>query len=103
MSDFCVKPSCCSTAISDRQPVAVPARLALDVAPAHRLVAGEDVLEHAREHVVGPGAAVGRRRPLVEHERLGPMPAAHGLAEDVAFAPALEDLLLERGEADVLG
>ena len=36
----------------DRQPVAVPARLARDVVAAHRLVARVDVLERAREHVV---------------------------------------------------
>src|SRR3712207_7520735 len=47
-----------------------PAALALDAAPAHRVVPGEDVLEDAREHVVGPGPAVGRRRALVEDVRL---------------------------------
>ncbi len=36
----------------DGQAVAIPAALALDVVAAHRLVAGEDVLEHAGEHVV---------------------------------------------------
>jgi hypothetical protein len=35
-----------------REAVTVPAALALDVVAAHRLVAGVDVLEHAREHVV---------------------------------------------------
>ena len=87
----------------DRQAVAVPAALALDVVAAHRLVAGEDVLEHAREHVVGAGAAVGGRRALVEDELLGALAAAHRLAEDVALAPALEHLLLERGEVGRLG
>ena len=41
----------------DRQAVAVPAALALDVAAAHRLVAREDVLERAGEDVVGARAA----------------------------------------------
>jgi hypothetical protein len=86
----------------DRQAVAVPAGLALDVAPAHGLVAREDVLEHAREHVVGARAPVGGRRPLVEDERLGALAAAERLVEDVALAPALEDLLLEGGERHVL-
>ena len=80
------------------QAVAVPAALALDVAAAHRLVAREDVLEHTRENVVGARPAVGRRRALVEHVRLGALTAAHRLAEHVALAPALEDLLLELGE-----
>ena len=50
----------------DRQAVAVPAALALDVVAAHRPVAGEDVLEDAAQDVVGAGGAVGGRRPLVE-------------------------------------
>jgi hypothetical protein len=50
----------------DRQAVAVPAGLALDVVALHRLVAREDVLEHARLDVVGAGHAVGGRRALVE-------------------------------------
>ena len=53
----------------DRQAVTVPAALALDVEAAHRLVARKDVLEHARQHVVGAGRAVGGRRPLVEAPR----------------------------------
>ena len=52
----------------DRQAVAVPAALAVDVVPAHRPVAREDVLEHARQHVVRAGrrrwrSAVPRRSP----------------------------------------
>ena len=86
-----------------RQAVAVPAALALDVLAEHRLVAGEDVLEHAGEHVVRAGAAVRGRRALVEHELLGALAAADRLAEDVALAPALEHLLLEGGEVGGLG
>ena len=55
----------------DRQPVAVPARLARHPVAAHRLVARVDVLEDAREDVVGAGPAVGGRRPLVEAPDLG--------------------------------
>ena len=82
----------------DREPVAVPAALALDEVAAHRLVARVEVLEHAREDVVGAGTAVGRRRALPEDPRLGALAAADRLAEDVALAPAREDLLLEGGE-----
>ena len=87
----------------DRQAVAVPAALALDVAAAHGLVAREDVLERAGDDVVGAGPPVRGRRALVEHVRLAALPAAHRLAEDVALAPALEDLLLELGEVGLGG
>ena len=83
----------------DRQAVTVPARLAGHLEPAHRLVAGEDVLEDARQHVVRAGRAVGRRRPLVEHVQRRALAAAQRLVEHVVLAPARQDLLLERGEA----
>ena len=79
----------------DRQPVAVPAALALDAVAAHRLKARVDVLEHAREHVVGARRAVGRGRALVEDPLLGALAPAQRLCEDVALAPALEHLELE--------
>ncbi len=82
----------------DRQPVAIPAALALDLVPAHRLVAGEDVLEHTREHVVGSGGAVGRRWPLEEPPARAAVAALDRLREDVPLAPAHEHLLLEFGE-----
>ena len=66
-----------------RQPVAVPAALAFHVAPPHRLKAGVDVLEHAREHVVGARRAVGRRRALVEDPPLAARAAAQRLGEHV--------------------
>ena len=85
-----------------RQPVAVPAALALDVVAAHRLVARVDVLEHPREDVVGARAPVRGRRALVEHPRLRALAPAHGLVEDVALAPALQHLELE-GREGLLG
>ena len=87
----------------DRQAVRVPAALALDLVAAHRLVARVDVLEHAREDVVRAGLAVGRRRPLPEDPRRRALAAADRLAEDVALAPARENLLLERREATAAG
>src|SRR3712207_9056009 len=45
----------------DRQPVAVPAALAVDAVAAHRLEPRVDVLEHAREDVVRPRPAVDRK------------------------------------------
>src|SRR5204863_7232056 len=82
----------------DRQPVAVPAGLAGDAIAAHRLVAGIDVLEDAGEDVVGAGAAVGSRRPLVEAPGLGPRALLQRAVEDPVPPPALQDPLLERGE-----
>ena len=50
----------------DRQAVAVPAALAVDLVALHRPEPREDVLEGARLDVVGARSAVGRRRALVE-------------------------------------
>ena len=84
----------------DGEPMAVPARLALHPVPGHRLVAREDVLEDAREHVVRAGVAVGGRRALVEHERRRPLAVAQRGLEDVALAPAGQHLLLQGREGD---
>ena len=51
----------------DRQPVAVPAALALDPIAAHGLKARVDVLEDTRQDVMRARGAVRGRRPLVEH------------------------------------
>jgi hypothetical protein len=80
------------------QAMAVPAALALHQVPAHGLEAREDVLEDAREDVVGAGPPVGGGRALVEHPRLGALTAAQRLAEDVALAPPAQHLQLELGE-----
>ena len=81
-----------------RQAVAVPAALALHRVPAHGLVAGEQVLEHAGEDVVGARTAVGGGRALVEHPGGRALAPPDRLAEDVALAPAAQDLLLQRGK-----
>ena len=62
------------------------------------LVAGIDVLEHARQDVVRAGLAVGGGRPLVEAPHRGVLALRQGAVEDVALAPALQDPLLELGE-----
>ena len=84
----------------DREPVAVPARLARHVVPPHRLIARVDVLERAREHVMRPGLAVRGRRALVEapDRRAGVSPLGELAGEDVALAPALEHLELQLRE-----
>ena len=82
----------------DRQPVAVPARLARHPVAAHRAVARVDVLEDPREDVVRAGLAVGRRRPLVEAPDLGPLAVVERALEHVALAPARQHPLLQLGE-----
>jgi hypothetical protein len=86
----------------DGQAVRVPAALALDLVPAHGLVARIDVLEDAREDMVRAGLAVRRRRALPEDPRLCAGAATDRLAKNVALAPAGEDLLLE-GRERLLG
>ena len=78
--------------------MAVPPALPGDVAAAHRVEAGEEVLEGAGPDVVETGPAVGRRRPLVEHPLRGALPAPQALGEQVALPPPLEDALLEGDE-----
>ena len=58
-----------------RQAVAIPSALALHAVAAHRLKTRIDVLEGAREHVVGAGWAVGCGRSLVEDPLLEHLPA----------------------------
>ena len=80
----------------DRQAVAVPAALALHAVAAHRLVARVDVLEHAREHMVGARTAVGGGRPLVEDPRLRALAHPQRLREHLALAPTRQHLELHR-------
>ena len=84
----------------DGQAVRVPAGLAGHAVAAHGLVAGEEVLEHARHDVVHARASVGRGRPLVEDEEVVRGALFDAAAEDVALAPEAQDIGLEGGEID---
>ena len=84
----------------DRQAVAVPPALAGDVAAAHGLEPGVEVLEEAGPHVVDPGAAVGGRRAFVEHPLRCARAAAQALGEDVVGVPAVERGVLERDQIE---
>ncbi len=86
----------------DGQAMRVPARLAFHVEAAHGLVAAEQVLERAGEDVVRRGLAVGGRRPFIEDEALLALAQPQGFLEGVFRLPALHELLLELGEADLL-
>ena len=87
----------------DGQTVRVPARLARDLEATHRLVAREDVLEDAREHVVRARAPVGRRRAFVEDEERRVLAQGEALLEDAALPPEGEDARVEFGELDARG
>ncbi len=82
----------------DRQAVAIPPPLALDVEAAHGLVAREGVLEHAGQHVVHAGRRVGERWALVEAPVRPAAAPLQRLGEHAALTPALEHLPFERGE-----
>src|SRR5947209_7186619 len=90
----------------DRQAVAIPASFALDAETAHRLVAREEILEHAGEHVMRAGWTVRSRRTLVERPLRSAVAPRDRRCEHVALAPALEHELLqlrERGVASIDG
>ena len=88
----------------DRQAVAVPAGLALDVVALHGLEPREDVLEDAGLDVVGAGHAVGGRRALVEGPRAAAAGARRGTCAKVSCSrPEREHLALERGQVDLRG
>ena len=88
-----------------RQAVAVPAEAALDVAPAHRLVARHDVLDEAGGDVPVVRQAVGEGRAVVEHEfvraavRLGLGPHRDLPLERALALPPRQNLLLDGREA----
>ena len=90
-----------------RQPVAVPAEAALDPAPAHGLVARDDVLDVAGEQVAVVRQAVGERRPVVEDELVAAVLAGLALldagAEGAVRVPVAHDPLLDRREARARG
>ena len=75
----------------DGQPVAVPSRHVVRVAPEHLLGAVDDILEDLVEGVPDMEMAVGVGRPVMEDEFL---PAPSGVAqpaEQVVALPAFED------------
>ena len=79
----------------DGQAVSVPATFARYALAAHGLVAGEEVFEDSREHVMDAGCAVGGRRALVEGVDVVLGAFFDRAAEDVAVAPEVADALFE--------
>ena len=82
----------------DRQAVGVPARLARHVEPAHRLVAREEVLHHARQDVAVVRQPVGGRRTFVEDEAGAAAAALERTVENVGVPPEVEHVALDGGE-----
>src|SRR5690606_18689579 len=77
------------------------AGLPRDVVAAHRLVAGEEVLDDAREDVPVVRQAVRGRRALVEDEGRPVLRALEGLLEDPRLLPEREDLGLVAREVEL--
>ncbi len=77
----------------DRQPVRIPATLAIAAEPPHGLVAGEEVLDRPREAVAGVRQAVGRRWTFVEHERRYVDTGGQRFLIDLPFFPEANDFL----------
>ena len=82
--------------------VGVPAEAALHPAPAHRLVARDDVLDVAGEQVSVVRQAVGEGRSVVEDELVGAVDAGlavlHRRDEGAVLVPVPQHPLLDRGE-----
>ena len=81
----------------------VPSAAAQRAVAAHGLVAQDDVLERAREHVVDAGTAVRGRRPLVEDEERSVRAYAVDLVEQVRLPPRFEDRRLQLREVHLAG
>ena len=85
----------------DRQPVGVPAALALHPEPLHGSIAAYDVFEDPRKGVVYSGTAVGRGWALIHHEKRERLGRSDSSApEDVFFLPLLQDVGVQLGEID---
>src|SRR6185312_3672208 len=82
----------------DRQAVAVPARLVLDVVAGHRAVLADDVLEDLVEDVAVVDVAVGVGRPVVEHVGLGVAARLEDARVELAFGPLRQHRGLAPGE-----
>ncbi len=87
-----------STSTSTGSPCVSQPGFAPDVVPAHRLVAGEDVLDDAREDVAVVRQPVRGRRPLVEDERWPSLRLLERLLENPMLAPKLEHRFLLAGK-----
>src|SRR5439155_22018030 len=86
----------------DRETVAVPAKTTFDALPSHRLVPGHRVLHEACEQVAVVDRAVGKGRPVVDHELVARGALLDRALERVLLPPLLDDRTLDRGELGML-
>ena len=87
-----------------RKAVAVPAEAALDPAPAHGVVAGDDVLDEAGQEVAVVGQAVGEGGTVVEDVLvLAPGTGLHRGLKGPVLGPVGQDFLLEGRELGLGG
>ncbi len=85
-----------------RQPMRIPARLALHLEPAHGLVAAYQILDGAGDHVMNPRLSVGRRWAFIEHEVRSILSDPDALVKDVIRLPELEYPFLHLGIVEIL-
>ena len=85
----------------DGQPMRVPARLAKHLAPLHRLIARQHILDHTRQDMPDVRAAVRRRRTIVERERLAALTLIHRLLCNMILTPKIRNGFLTRGKIQI--
>ena len=82
----------------DRETVRIPSGLAIHVKAAHRLVAGEQILQCPCQHVVDAWKIVGGRGALVKNEWRPPLALLETLVKDVALFPEGQHREFQLGE-----
>ena len=83
--------------------VGVPAALAQHLVALHRLVPAHHILEDSGQHMMNTGAAVGGRRPVVEHESRRAFPLRSGAPENVALLPVFQNTGIKLRETHTAG
>src|SRR5207249_4713108 len=87
----------------DGKTVRVPSRLPMNLIPAHRLVAADEVLQRPAHDVMDTRPSICRGRALEEGETGLPVARGNALLENLPFLPELQNLELEMGVVDLIG
>ena len=85
----------------DGQPMRVPARLAEHLAPLHRLIARQHILDDTRQNVPDMRASIRRRRAVVERERIAALTLVNGTLCNMILAPKIRNGFLARGKIQI--
>ena len=83
------------------QPMRVPACLAEHLAPLHRLIARQHILDDARQNVPDMRAAVRRRRAVVERERIAALTLVNSTLCNMILAPKIRNSFLARSKIQI--